>query len=250
MNTENGKRRLLWTIGIETSGREGSVALLREDETVAERSLSHEGRRHARTLVDELRLLLSEAGVSPQNCDLIAVSQGPGSFTGLRVGIVCAKTWAYATGCQLAGVNTLLAIASAVDRNVGQVDVVVDAQRGDLFQGTYEADDDGVWKETADIRIISGEDWINELNETRAVTGSALVGWKDRVPAGVFVLPPYKWTPTAVAVARVGRLLSAAGQSGDLWSLNPIYLRKSAAEEKADAVVDRRSSRETDTLAR
>ncbi len=226
----------MWTIGIETSGREGSVALLRQEQTVAERSLSREGRRHARTLVHELQSLLSEAGVSPQDCDLIAVSQGPGSFTGLRVGVVCAKTWAYATGCQLVGVNTLLAIASAIDTNVGRVDVVVDAQRGDLFQGKYEVGDDGAWIESAAVRIIAGEDWINELTQKCAVMGPAIEQLRDRIPEDVVILPASTCTLTAVTVARVGRQLALAQRCVDPWSLNPIYLRKSAAEEKAEAV--------------
>ncbi|MCA9077421.1 MAG: tRNA (adenosine(37)-N6)-threonylcarbamoyltransferase complex dimerization subunit type 1 TsaB [Planctomycetaceae bacterium] len=224
----------MWTVGIETSGREGSVALLQGDELVAERSLSHEGRRHARTLVHELQQMLREARTSPQECELLAVSIGPGSFTGLRVGVVCAKTWAYAIDCPVVGVNTLHAIASAVDEPVERVDVVADAQRGDLFLGQYQRDEQGEWQPVSDVRIVSSEGWLNQLSPGDSVTGPAMEQLKLRLPNSVTILPEAIWHPSAAIVARVGRTMAQAGETLDHWSLKPLYLRKSAAEEKAE----------------
>ncbi|MEZ6145823.1 MAG: tRNA (adenosine(37)-N6)-threonylcarbamoyltransferase complex dimerization subunit type 1 TsaB [Planctomycetaceae bacterium] len=223
----------MWTVGIETSARDGSVALLRDEETIAERSLSQEGRRHARTLVHELHSMLKEAGIAPRDCDLIAVSQGPGSFTGLRVGVVCAKTWAYATGCQLVGVDTLLAIASSAALETGSVHVVADAQRGDLFHGVYQIAESGEMKATSDVRVVSADDWISELTAGSVVAGPAMGQLKERLPTGIEILPASTWFPTAVSVAKAGRNLASAKPTADPWMLNPIYLRKSAAEEKA-----------------
>ncbi len=227
----------MWTIGIETSGRDGSVALLREDEVIAERSLSREGRRHAQSLVHELQALLKVADVTARECELIAVSSGPGSFTGLRVGIVCAKTWAYATGCLLAGVDTLHAVASTVEPGVQHVDVVADAQRGDLFLGQYHRKDCGLWTAQSEVRIVSIEDWLGQLRDDRAVTGPAMQTLHSRVGSKAFVLPVANWHPSAVSVAQVGRMMARVGETVSPWLLNPVYLRKSAAEEKADAAV-------------
>jgi len=231
------------TLGIETSGRDGSVALLREREVVAQRGLSQAGRRHARTLVYELQQLLTESHVSPRDCEIVAVSQGPGSFTGLRVGVVCAKTWAYATGCRLVGVDTLLAIASSVDPCVGRVDVIADAQRDELFLGQYRSGSDDVWAAERDVRIVSADDWLNDLTGDHAVTGPAVEKLRDRIPGNVEVLPVETQHPSAIEVGRLGHRLATAGPTLDHWALKPLYLRKSAAEERAEENADGRSLR-------
>ncbi len=232
----------MWTIGIETSGREGSVALLRENDVVEERSLSRDGRRHAQSLVHELQSMLREAGVSPRACGLISVSFGPGSFTGLRVGVVCAKTWAYASGCSLVGVDTLHAVASTIEGAVERVDVVADAQRGDLFLGQYRREGDRQWTAESDVQIVSIEDWVRQLTGNRAVTGPAMERLRDRVALHAPVLPEASWHPSSVAVARIGRAMAGAGQTVDHWSLTPRYLRQSAAEEKADTLTQSTSA--------
>lgn len=101
------------TLGIDTSGLGGSIAIARDGNCLAERALSRTGRRHARTLVAELKALFDDTRLRPHDCNTVAVSIGPGSFTGLRVGVVCAKTFAYATRCTLVAVDTHLAVAAA-----------------------------------------------------------------------------------------------------------------------------------------
>jgi len=225
----------MWTVGIETSGREGGVALLQDDELVTQRPLSAEGRRHARTLVHELQQMLADAGVSPRACDVIAVSRGPGSFTGLRVGIVCAKTWAFAAGCRVAGVDTFLAVAGSAPSDVSEIDVISDAQRGDLYHGRYERGEDGLWMRQSDVRIVSADEWLDSVRQPCVVTGPAVCKLRDRLTGEAHLLPEEAWFPQAVEVARIGRRRAAAGRTDDLWALEPLYLRKSAAEEKADA---------------
>ncbi|HUQ68608.1 MAG TPA: tRNA (adenosine(37)-N6)-threonylcarbamoyltransferase complex dimerization subunit type 1 TsaB, partial [Planctomycetaceae bacterium] len=87
---------LMNILSLETSGLTGSIALDR-DGVVEQRELATAGRRHAQTLVAEMRDLLHAHGLRPADVNAVAVSIGPGSFTGLRVGVVCAKTFAYAT---------------------------------------------------------------------------------------------------------------------------------------------------------
>ncbi len=228
----------MWTVGIETSCRHGSVALLHDEEPVAGRSLSQEGRRHARTLVDELQQMLAEAGLAPQDCDVIAVSRGPGSFTGLRVGIVCAKTWAFATGCRLVGVDTLQAVAEGMPGDVRQVDVIADAQRGDVYVGRYRREDAATWRRQAEVRIVSVEEWLSEASDESVVSGPAVGTFRDRIATQTNLAPETTWIPKAVDVARIGRRQAEAGETSDAWSLEPLYLRKSAAEEKAVRLAD------------
>src|SRR5437016_3375486 len=132
------------TLAIETSGSVGSVAVLESTRVLGEQSLAL-GRQHGQSLVPTIRQLLSDCGKRARDCDLVAVSIGPGSFTGLRVGVVCAKTLAYAADCRLAAVDTLHAIACNSPPDVSTVEVLCDAHRGDLFTGRYTRNATGGW---------------------------------------------------------------------------------------------------------
>lgn len=223
------------TLGIETSQRQGTVALVRDGKYLDERILSTGGRRHAQSLVAEIDVMLREHDATPADCDVVAVSIGPGSFTGLRVGVVCAKTFAYATGCHLTSVDTLCAIASNSPADVSQVHVVSDAQRGELYLGRYARAADEKWSATAEIEVVDGEQWCGLLSDTDVVTGPGLAPWESRLAGVCHVLPEALRIPQASAVARIGEQRSRSGQHDDPWTLEPFYIRKSAAEEKWDA---------------
>src|SRR5438093_6094540 len=94
---------------LDTSGKGGLVAVARGETVLGELRLE-ETRRHARDVAPFTSRLLREQGWQPRNLDGVLVSSGPGSYTGLRVGVMAAKTLAYATGCALIGVETCSAI--------------------------------------------------------------------------------------------------------------------------------------------
>src|SRR5690606_11422639 len=131
---------------------------------LGERDLSRAGQRHARTLVPELRDLLAGHSLAAHDVQTVAVSIGPGSFTGLRVGVVCAKTWAYATGARLVAVDTLLAVAQQAGDAVQRLQVVSDAQRNELFVGRFERTAEGIWGRHEEIAILSVEEWVAGLS--------------------------------------------------------------------------------------
>lgn len=223
------------TLGIETSGRQGSVALRRDGALLEERDLSREGQRHARTLVPELRRLLIDQSLAPQDVGTLAVSIGPGSFTGLRVGVVCAKKWAYATGARIVAVDTLLAVAQQAGDPVQQVQVVSDAQRNELFVGRFQRSPEGHWSRCGEIAIVAVEQWITALQPDDVVSGPGLEKLVDRLRDRCRMIPAGDRSPTAASVALLGEQASLAGHADDHWTLEPLYLRRSAAEEKADA---------------
>ncbi|MFO1093130.1 MAG: tRNA (adenosine(37)-N6)-threonylcarbamoyltransferase complex dimerization subunit type 1 TsaB [Planctomycetaceae bacterium] len=227
--------RGLLTLGIETSGFGGSVALVQSGKVLVQRDLDPTGRRHARTLVPETRSLFAGAGKAVRDLDLVAVSIGPGSFTGLRVGVVCAKTLAWAAGVKLIAVDTYLAIAHMAPTEVECVQVVGDGQRGDLYVGDYRRDDRGDWVLHGVIAIRPAEDWLAELKPSDVVTGPGLERHAEAAAARCRVLPRDLWMPRAATIALLGeQRLARTGTSDDIWSLEPFYLRKSGAEEQAD----------------
>ncbi len=97
-------------LALETSGTSGSVAALEGDRLLAEVSLAP-SLRSARSLAPGIAKLLAEVGWKPRDVGIVAVTTGPGSFTGLRVGLTTAKSFAYAVGAQVLGINTLEVLA-------------------------------------------------------------------------------------------------------------------------------------------
>lgn len=220
------------TLGIETSGQAGSVALVEGGNVLAETALSPSGRRHARTLVAELKVLLEQVDRRPTDCECVAVSIGPGSFTGLRVGVVCAKTFAYATGSRVVAVDTLEAIAAASPPDVERIDVVMDAMRGEVFYARFKQRDSR-WSRSDDISIIAWEELSERLGDSALLSGPVLA----TISARDWAAPRLEescWSPRASVVATIGEREALAGRTDDLWTLEPRYIRKSAAEEKAE----------------
>jgi len=182
---------------------------------------------------------LDSVGWSPLDIQLIAVTQGPGSFTGLRIGVTAAKTLAYAVGAEVIGVNTLKVIASQVPAERQDVWAVMDAQRGQLFTARFRRRE-GDWEAIVETHIMDNGLWLQSLTPDAAVTGPGLAKLRDRLPSGIAVVQESCWTPEAATVGRVGYLEFRAGKRDDLWALAPEYFRKSAAEEKFEAKTEDR----------
>jgi tRNA threonylcarbamoyladenosine biosynthesis protein TsaB len=219
------------TLGIETSSTAGSVALVESGQCLAAIDLSPTGRRHARTLVAELKSLFEQVGYRPQECRCVAVSVGPGSFTGLRVGVICAKTFAYAVGCPIVAVDTLQVIAANAPQDVSNVVAVMDALRGELFHARYLRHGED-WRRQGEVRISPAAEVLRGLAPPAMATGPGLIRGRGDLPAER-ILPTEFWPPRAEVVARLGERLALAGHTADLWLLQPFYLRRAAAEERA-----------------
>ena len=215
-------------IALETSGRSASVALatLSEDGRLADvhqRDLSQTGRRHARTLVPELQSLLSEHGFAPADCEAVAVTLGPGSFTGLRVGVACAKTLAWAAGLKIVGVGTLEVIAR--QSNASDAVVLANAEREQLFVATLSGGRLGP-------RTIEDEDALfARLPADAVLTGVVPPAVRER-NAGRNWLSPERGHPQAATLVALAAEALAAGRTDDPYTLLPDYGRLSAAEEQ------------------
>jgi tRNA threonylcarbamoyladenosine biosynthesis protein TsaB len=216
-------------LAIETSGPLGSVALLESDRVLAEHSLEP-GKKHAQSLLPTIRQALADCGRSPRDVGLTAVSIGPGSYTGLRVGVVCAKSFAYAVQCPLVAVDTLRAIACNSPPELSCIEVIADAQRGDLFAGQYGRNATGQWIGSSEVRVVRAEDWAAELTESCTLAGPGLEKFGALAAGRCSVLPAEFWVPSAANVARLGAHSLAAGLFADPWSIEPLYLRRSSAE--------------------
>ncbi|MDX1946284.1 MAG: tRNA (adenosine(37)-N6)-threonylcarbamoyltransferase complex dimerization subunit type 1 TsaB [Pirellulaceae bacterium] len=221
------------TLGIETSARAGSVALVAGDAVLAALQLPA-ATRSAQSLAPAIGQILSQTRKQMGEVGLVAATVGPGSFTGLRVGVTTAKTLAYALGCDVLGLDTLDVIAHQVagDFGAGQLECVLDAQRAELFVARFEMSPAGP-RRLAPNRLVASESWRAELAPGAVVAGPVLANLVARLPAGVIVADKSTWEPQAATVARLAAAAHAAGRRDDLWKLAPAYGRASAAEEKA-----------------
>ncbi|MEQ9410565.1 MAG: tRNA (adenosine(37)-N6)-threonylcarbamoyltransferase complex dimerization subunit type 1 TsaB [Fuerstiella sp.] len=223
-------------LALDTSGFEGSIAVADDRKIMAEQFLPSEGRRHAQTLVSETASLLQQLGLGPADIDAVAVSVGPGSFTGLRVGVVFAKTFAWANDAQLVAVDTLRALAQQIDGRHEQVLVVSDAQRRELFCGHYRWDTDRAARvPTGPVSLHPVEEVIATglVDSSTVITGPALAKFGSEFSDQHCLSEPTFWRPRAGTVAEIGSLMLADGELADPNTLEPVYIRRSYAEEKA-----------------
>jgi tRNA threonylcarbamoyladenosine biosynthesis protein TsaB len=212
----------------------GSVAALDNGQLVAELTLPPQ-QRSAQSLAPGMRQLLEQAGWKPRDVQLVAVAVGPGSFTGLRVGVTTAKTFAYAISAEVLGVKTLAVVAENSPADVPRVSCVLDAQRSQLYAAEFVRDAAGQFTAATETQIIDRELWLTQIGARAAsitVSGPAIRQLLARIPPSVHILPEQLWLPTASAVGHLAARNYAAGVRDDLWKLVPQYYRRSAAEEK------------------
>jgi tRNA threonylcarbamoyladenosine biosynthesis protein TsaB len=214
---------------LETSGRTGQVALALGDQLRSVRLLD-EARRQARDLAPTVAELLAEQGWQPRDVHAVVVSRGPGSYTGLRVGIMSAKTFAYATGCVLLAVDTFAAIALQVPQSVSRVEVLADAQQDKIYVQPFMRDMNS-WHPLAELAIRPFADWLQK-REPAWITGPGLRKWAERLPAEVPVVDVSLWEPQSASLLRLGLIRYTTGERDDAWTLEPLYLRPSSAEEQ------------------
>ena len=218
-------------LALETSELTGSVAASADGKLLAELQLDPQ-QRSARSLAPAIESLLEQVGWQPQEVQLVAVTVGPGSFTGLRVGVATAKVFAYAAGAEVLGIGTLEAIAAAAPQEIPAVAVAVDAQRGDVVAQRFQRKSTGWLEEEGDPALVPLEQWLATLPPGFAVSGPVLKKWVDPLPPGITLLDQAFWRPMAGNVARLAYRDYLAGRRDDLWALLPHYSRPSAAEEK------------------
>lgn len=220
---------------LETSSRVALVGLARGDTVLATRRLE-ETRRHARDLAPAVRELLTEQGWKPADVAAVLAGTGPGSYTGLRVGLMSAKAFAYATGCGLIGIETFAALALQAPAAATALDVFADAQQDRVYwQRFHRQDGAGTWTAAGPLGICAFADWLGLDNKAAWLTGPGLTGKEARVPAGLHVVDRSLWEVRPESLVRLGLARYQSGGRDDPWTLEPLYLRPSAAEQQWEA---------------
>ena len=213
---------------LETSHQPGLVGLALGDRLVARRQLES-GRHNARDITPTIAALLGEQGWNAHDLDAVAVGRGPGSYTGLRVGIVSAKTLAYVTGCRLVAVDTFAIIAVRTPPGCPRIDIIADAQKDAIYLQGFERDGEG-WRPTSELRIVEFGDWLSRRDPAIWVGGPGLTRYRECLPADVLVSPVECWSPGLESLSSLASGRLDAGERDDVFALEPLYLRASSAE--------------------
>jgi tRNA threonylcarbamoyladenosine biosynthesis protein TsaB len=227
------------SLAIDTSHAAGSVAAACGDR-VAVRSLGAAG-EHAAVLVARLTEVAEELGWSLAEADLVAVVRGPGSFTGLRVGVATAKAIVWAGETRLLGISGFELVAAETARltgwTAGPLQVGFDAGRGEVYAADVVPDriQPAGWR-IEPAALLSAPAWIAGLPPGSRVSGPAVAQHAEAITvAGHELAPQAGWFPTATVALTVARLRAAAGEADDPQSLVPDYLRPSYADERRPA---------------
>jgi tRNA threonylcarbamoyladenosine biosynthesis protein TsaB len=218
-------------LAIETTDQAGSVALLEGRTAVAETRLTTQ-QRSAQSLAPAIRDLLEAAAWRPIEIQLVAVAIGPGSFTGLRIGVTTAKTFAYAVGCEVVAVPTLEVVAAQMPDVPRQLLTVLDAGRQQVFSARFRPAADGRVECVEPTSLVDDAAWLAGLQADELISGPGLRKFAGRLPENAKLAPTEIWAPRAATVGRLALHRHEAGQRDDLWSIVPLYHRSSAAEEK------------------
>jgi tRNA threonylcarbamoyladenosine biosynthesis protein TsaB len=229
----------MYILAIETTGPHCSAAVIDSDGKVIEET-SSDTLNHLQTLTTMLGEVMAKAGIELKDVDAIAVSEGPGSFTGIRIGVSTARGISQVLGTKLISVPTLQAFGMNEWAELGEKDVIVcpmlDARRHQVYAagctGDEEAVTAGPYMLDEFLGLLEGYDKIFFVGDGVKVYGDAIKAWGEENGKDVRMDEKCQ---RASGVARLGRALYDRGEFKTYNELTPNYMRKAEAERKLDA---------------
>lgn len=221
-------------LAIDTATQVSSVAVVKEGRLLAE--LTMQGKlTHSETLLPHIEQVLKMAATAKEELTGIAVSIGPGSFTGLRIGLAAAKAMSYALNIPLVGVSTLKALAYQLPAPGLRLMCLLDAQKGNAYVESYRWEK-GELLTVEPVRVAKITDVVaacGEFGEPVVLLGDAVqkkICGKLELPANTSAAMPHLIMPRAACVGLLGQQELAAGHADNVMDLEPVYIRRSEAE--------------------
>lgn len=223
-------------LAFESSAKAASVALMKDGVLLGE-SFQHSGKTHSATLMPMAETLMKDCEVKPGDLDCVAVAKGPGSFTGVRIGVAAAKGLAWAAEKEVCGVSTLLGMATQMAHLNGIICPVMDARRQQVYNALFASDGKNLTRLTED-RAISLEELKKELETFEKPIflvgdGSKLCynTLEEHLPNLVYP-PAHMEMQRASGVAMAASVMAREGLLTTAQDLTPNYLRLSQAERE------------------
>ncbi|WP_300278484.1 tRNA (adenosine(37)-N6)-threonylcarbamoyltransferase complex dimerization subunit type 1 TsaB [Peptacetobacter sp.] len=221
-------------LGMDTSSRACSIAVVEDDCLICEFVINNK-KTHSQKLMPMIETMLNMSDLSIEDMDAIAVSVGPGSFTGLRISMATAKAISHVNDIPIISVNALESLAANMDLNNKKIYPILDAQRTQVYTAKYEYKDNELLElERMDVKEI--DELINIIknsNEETIVLGEAVSKYYDKLlSVENIIIPAVSHNVTkASSVCAVALAKYKKGEGiHSCYDVNPIYIRKSQAE--------------------
>lgn len=212
----------------------GGAAILDNDTLVAEARINVKV-THSERLMPEIDHLLAQSGLEIGDIDVFAFAVGPGSFTGLRVGLSTVKGLVYATGKRLVSVPTLEAFAWNLPFSEHPVCPLLDARKKEVYAGLFKWSANGFVRELDEQAVEIGR-LLSGIKGPTVFLGEGALIYRERIVEALddkaLFAPPHKMLPSPSNVAYLGMKMAEKGDFSDPVSLVPLYLRRSEAEVK------------------
>lgn len=218
-------------LSFDCSAKIASVALCSDDVVLGQYDLDN-GNTHSETILPMAESLLSRLSLTPDDIDLFAVSIGPGSFTGLRIGVATVKGLAFGRDTAAIGVSTLEALAENLASFSGILCPVMNARRGQVYTALFRSDGQKIERLTEDSAMDLSEldAKLQAFDEPIYLSGDGYSLAKDGLSVKTQETPPRLVPQSAASVAKVALRLYRAGVRQTEKELSPVYLRMSQAE--------------------
>lgn len=219
-------------LSLETATMAGSIALTEDEKLIAEVMLDINV-AHAERLMGSIEWLLKASHISINDIDAFAISIGPGSFTGLRIGLSTVKGLSYATKKPIIAVPTLDAFARRLPFSPYNICPMLDARKNEVYTGLYRWLN-GVLEKTIPETAIRPDDFLKEINGKTIFMGEGAKVYRELImdilkTDGLFA-PSFMMSPSASSVAEIAIEKLKKGEIADPVSLTPFYIRRSEAE--------------------
>jgi len=222
-------------LGIDTSTACGSVGLI-DDEQVISEYLLNLPVTHSERLLGAIELVLREAHYALGDLDGWAISLGPGSFTGLRIGVSTVKGLAVATRKPVAGISTLDVLASQITPTPNLICPILDARKGEVYAAFYRYEEGNSLKRLSTYQAVRPEDLVKKIQGKIVFIGNGAKTYRDylrnSLQSNAIFLPSPLNLPLGSMVAKLGSELLQKREFLDLSTFTPIYVRPSEAEIK------------------
>ena len=223
-------------LGIDTSTMAANVAVLEDDKLICEYTINTK-KTHSQKLMPMIENMLKLSDLDIKEIDAIAICVGPGSFTGLRIGMATAKAMAHVNNIPLIGVNSLEILGANMDLCNRNICSILDAQRNQVYMNKYILKDDKI-TELEEISIKPIDELLEEIsssNEDWVLVGEAVYKYKEKIEeiSNITIPSPANNITKASTLCFVARdKMLANDQVYNCYNINPTYIRKSQAEEQ------------------
>ena len=223
-------------LGIDTSTMAANVAVLEDDKLICEYTINTK-KTHSQKLMPMIENILKLSDLDIKEIDAIAICVGPGSFTGLRIGMATAKAMAHVNNIPLIGVNSLEILGANMDLCNRNICSILDAQRNQVYMNKYILKDDKI-TELEEISIKPIDELLEKIsssNEDWVLVGEAVYKYKEKIEeiSNITIPSPANNITKASTLCFVARdKMLANDQVYNCYNINPMYIRKSQAEEQ------------------